>query len=143
MPQTRRNSIEPTDNKPFQFPGTEMRPTDSVPSNVTSITSSIITPMPAPGSSKAPKVIGQRPTYLLEQIRTLGRLAGIEDPDELVDWIVWYSSDDERCGSVICLIGRHTFILYLYFYNKKHTYIPHNTRTLLVSLYFYVWYLFC
>lgn len=52
--------------------------------------------MPAPGSSKAPKFVGIRPTYFLEQIKTLGRLAGIDDDDELVDWIVWYSSEEER-----------------------------------------------
>lgn len=52
--------------------------------------------MPAPGSSKAPKFIGQNPTFFLEQIKTLGHLAGIEDHDELINWIVWYSSDEQR-----------------------------------------------
>lgn len=98
MPQCHNHSAEPTDNKeqPYQFHGATMKQTNSTPSH-TSITSSIITPMPVSGSSKAPKFVGIRPTYFLKQIKTLGRLAGLDNDDELVNWIIWYSSKEECC----------------------------------------------
>ena len=66
-----------------------------MPSN--HFTTSFITPMPPPGSSKAPKFVSEQPTFFLEQIKLFGHQAGIEDLDELVNYIVWYSSEEIQC----------------------------------------------
>ncbi|KAE9383636.1 hypothetical protein BT96DRAFT_951159, partial [Gymnopus androsaceus JB14] len=68
--------------------------TNSVSMSSVASTTALVFTMPVPGMADAPKFTGTRPSAFLKQILAHGARAGISDKDQLVDYIVLYSSDE-------------------------------------------------